>query len=117
MKTHLLILGIALGCCGITFGQIQQKPQLQKTDSLLQALISKPGISFFENPDIVLGNSDSINLPQTVEVIPGFKYTLRILKPDTTYTSPMPVYKPSKKYEYKMRIIDQPVQNSNRDRS
>ena len=44
MKKNLLILGMTFGLCGITFGQIQQNPPLQKTDSLLNSLISKPAL-------------------------------------------------------------------------
>ncbi len=109
----LLFLCAAAPVCA---QQVQILPQ-HKQDTILQKLL-KPAFPSINKPfTAVPVDPDILNLEENLVNEPDFKSAMPIYKPDEIYNRSIRILKPSKAYEYKMRIIDQPVQNSQRDQS
>jgi len=111
---------LALMLLGASVTVLAQKNQIlpqKEQDSILQKLqqpgfppIYKPFKTFPLDPEL-------LNFKENSVMETGVEYSMPIYRPDEIYYNSMRILKPSKAYEYKMRIIDQPVQNSQRDQS
>ena len=109
----LLLLGASASAGAQTNQILPQKEQ----DSILQKLQQQPFPSINKPFKALTLDPELLSLDHNLASKSPFQYTMPIFKPDAIYDRSMKVLEPSKAYEYKMRIIDQPVQNTQRDQS
>ncbi len=92
------------------FPQKNQDSILQKLTQLAFPSIHKP----FKSIPI---NVEGLKLDENFALDTENKSAMPIYKSDSSFHYPLRIFIPSKTYEYKMRIIDMPVQNSKTEQS